>query len=84
MGFAVLMLFIAKGTDRYTEHHAGGSSEEFTSASRSLKLVLIASGIVSAATWAATLLQSSTVFLAYGLSGPWVRKRSCWHVHSIY
>ncbi|PBK67370.1 hypothetical protein ARMSODRAFT_988957 [Armillaria solidipes] len=71
MGFAVLMLLIAKVTDRYTEHHAGGSSEEFTSASRSLKPGLIASGIVSAATWAATLLQSSTVCLAYGLAGPW-------------
>lgn len=71
MGFAGLMLFITKLTDRYTEHHAGGSSEKFTSASRSLKPGLIASGIVSAATWAATLLQSATVCLVYGLSGPW-------------
>ncbi|KAF9015942.1 hypothetical protein BDZ89DRAFT_1076029 [Hymenopellis radicata] len=71
MGFAALMLLISKATDRYTEHHAGGSSEEFTSASRSLKPGLIASGIVSAATWAATLLQSSTVCIAYGLAGPW-------------
>ncbi|SJK98572.1 related to DUR3-Urea permease [Armillaria ostoyae] len=71
MGFAALMLLITKITDRYTEHHAGGSSEEFTSASRSLKPGLIASGIVSTATWAATLLRSSTVCLAYGLSGPW-------------
>ncbi|KAJ7244056.1 solute symporter family transporter [Mycena rebaudengoi] len=36
-----------------------------------LVISLIASGIVSAGTWAATLLQSSAVCLAYGLSGPW-------------
>ncbi len=71
MGFAAFMLLISNATDKYTEHHAGGSSEEFTSASRSLKPGLIASGIVSAATWAATLLQSSTVCIAYGLAGPW-------------
>ncbi|KAK0458801.1 solute symporter family transporter [Desarmillaria tabescens] len=64
MGFAGLMLLITKLTDRYTEHHAGGSLEEFISASRSLKPGLIASGIVSAATWAATLLQSSTWYAA--------------------
>ncbi|KAJ7667142.1 Sodium:solute symporter family-domain-containing protein [Mycena rosella] len=70
-GFAVLMLAITKLTTRYSEHSAAESSEEYTSASRSLKPGLIASGIVSAATWAATLLQASTVCLVYGLSGPW-------------
>ncbi|KAJ7485761.1 solute symporter family transporter [Mycena latifolia] len=70
-GFAVLMLAITKLTTRYSEHSATESSEEYTSASRSLKPGLIASGIVSAATWAATLLQASTVCLVYGLSGPW-------------
>ncbi|KAJ6570850.1 solute symporter family transporter [Mycena vulgaris] len=70
-GFAVLMLAITKLTTRYSEHSASESSEEYTSASRSLKPGLIASGIVSAATWAATLLQASTVCLVYGLSGPW-------------
>ncbi|KAJ7907573.1 solute symporter family transporter [Mycena leptocephala] len=71
LGFAVLMLTITKLTTRYGEHSASESSEEYTSASRSLKPGLIASGIVSAATWAATLLQASTVCLVYGLSGPW-------------
>ncbi|KAJ6536883.1 solute symporter family transporter [Mycena capillaripes] len=71
LGFAVLMLAITKLTTRYSEHSASESSEEYTSASRSLKPGLIASGIVSAATWAATLLQASTVCLVYGLSGPW-------------
>ncbi|KAJ6615145.1 Sodium:solute symporter family-domain-containing protein [Mycena sp. CBHHK59/15] len=71
LGFAVLMLGITKLTTRYSEHSASSSSEEYTSASRSLKPGLIASGIVSAATWAATLLQASTVCLVYGLSGPW-------------
>lgn len=69
MGFAALMLLINRITTRYST--ISGSSEEYTSASRSLKPGLIASGIVSAATWAATLLQSSTVCLAYGVSGPW-------------
>ncbi|KAI0929435.1 hypothetical protein AcV7_005287 [Taiwanofungus camphoratus] len=47
------------------------NSEEFNSASRSVKPGLIASGIVSAWTWAATLLQSSAVAYKYGISGPW-------------
>ncbi|TRM67086.1 hypothetical protein BD626DRAFT_546072 [Schizophyllum amplum] len=36
-----------------------------------VKPALIASGIVSAWTWAATLLQSSAVAYKYGISGPW-------------
>ncbi|KAJ7842066.1 hypothetical protein B0H13DRAFT_2365412 [Mycena leptocephala] len=73
LGFAVLMLAITKLTTRYVEHSASESSEEYTSASRSLKPGLIASGMFlqSKATWAATLLQASTVCLVYGLSGPW-------------
>lgn len=46
-------------------------SEEFSSASRSVKPGLIASGIVSAWTWAATLLQSSAIAYRYGIAGPW-------------
>ncbi|KAJ7039002.1 solute symporter family transporter [Mycena alexandri] len=72
LGFAVVVLAVMKITARhYPEHSATNSSEEYTSASRSLKPGLIASGIVSAATWAATLLQASTVCLVFGLSGPW-------------
>lgn len=50
LGFAVLMVAITKITARYSEHSASESSEEYTSASRSLKPGLIASGIVSAGT----------------------------------
>ena len=45
------------------------SSEEFNTASRSVKPGLIAAGIVSAWTWAATLLQSATVGYRYGVAG---------------
>ncbi|KAG2346032.1 putative urea transporter [Suillus weaverae] len=47
------------------------SSEEFTSASRSVKPGLVCCGIVSAWTWSATLLQSSTAAYTFGVSGPW-------------
>ncbi|KAG2081467.1 putative urea transporter [Suillus cothurnatus] len=52
---------------RYTP----SSSEEFTSASRSVKPGLVCCGIVSAWTWSATLLQSSTAAYTFGVSGPW-------------
>ncbi|KAH8793946.1 Sodium:solute symporter family-domain-containing protein [Hyaloscypha finlandica] len=58
--------------NRYTKYSTKGS-EEFNTASRSVKSGLIAAGIVSAWTWAATLLQSCTVAYEYGISGPfWV------------
>ncbi|KAG2143478.1 Na+/solute symporter [Suillus bovinus] len=47
------------------------SSEEFTSASRSVKPGLVCCSIVSAWTWSATLLQSSTAAYTFGVSGPW-------------
>jgi hypothetical protein len=37
LGFAALMLVISKLTEWYSEHSASASSEEYTSASRSLK-----------------------------------------------
>jgi SSS family transporter len=46
------------------------SSEQFNTAGRSVKTGLTASNIVSMWTWAATLLQSSNVAFAYGVSGP--------------
>lgn len=51
--------------------YSPSSSEEFTSASRSVKPGLVCCGIVSAWTWSATLLQSSTAAYTFGLSGPW-------------
>ena len=44
--------------------------EWFSTAGRNVKTGLIASSVVSAWTWAATLLQSSTVTYQFGISGP--------------
>ena len=46
------------------------TSEQFNTASRSVKAGLTACDIVSKWTWAATLLQSSNVAYKYGVSGP--------------
>ncbi|KAI7481991.1 solute symporter family transporter [Hortaea werneckii] len=67
--FAFLMMGISWLQNRFTQFSTK-SSEEFNTASRSIKPGLIASGIVSAWTWAATLLQSSTVAHQYGVAGP--------------
>ncbi|KAF2650180.1 Na+/solute symporter [Lophiostoma macrostomum CBS 122681] len=67
--FAFLMMGISWLQNRYTMYSTK-QSEEFNTASRSVKPGLIASGIVSAWTWAATLLQSSTVGYTYGVAGP--------------
>ncbi|KAL5120136.1 hypothetical protein ACEQ8H_001961 [Pleosporales sp. CAS-2024a] len=67
--FAFVMMFISHLQNRYTQYSTH-QSEEFNTASRSVKPGLIASGIVSAWTWAATLLQSSTVAYNYGVAGP--------------
>jgi Na+/proline symporter len=68
--FAVAMMGISRLQSRYTSHKTS-SAEEFNSASRSVPPGLIAAGIVSAWTWAATLLQSSATAYKFGLSGPW-------------
>ncbi|KAJ6614597.1 solute symporter family transporter [Mycena sp. CBHHK59/15] len=67
--FALVMCGISYLQNRYTRFSTK-TSEEFNTASRSVKPGLIASGIVSAWTWAATLLQSSTVAYDYGIAGP--------------
>ncbi|CZR54328.1 uncharacterized protein PAC_04212 [Phialocephala subalpina] len=70
--FAFLMAGISYIQNRYIKYSTRGS-EEFNTASRSVKSGLIAAGIVSAWTWAATPLQSSTVAYEYGISGPfWI------------
>ncbi|KIJ64934.1 hypothetical protein HYDPIDRAFT_89896 [Hydnomerulius pinastri MD-312] len=66
--FALFMMFLSTLQNRYTNFKIA-TSEEFNTASRSVKPGLIASGIVSAWTWAATLLQSSTVTYEYGICG---------------
>ncbi|KAK0512577.1 hypothetical protein JMJ35_004594 [Cladonia borealis] len=67
--FAFVMCGITYIQNRYTRFSTK-QSEEFNTASRSVKPGLIASGIVSAWTWAATLLQSGTVAYEYGVAGP--------------
>ncbi|KAM0791370.1 hypothetical protein ACM66B_005835 [Microbotryomycetes sp. NB124-2] len=68
--FAGLMLLLTWLQNRYSPYKTSSASE-FASASHSVKPGLIASGIVSAWTWAATLLQSSSVAYRYGICGPW-------------
>ncbi|KAI0717438.1 urea transporter [Cerioporus squamosus] len=68
--FSAFMICLTAIQARYTGF-SPKNSEEFNSASRSVKPGLIASGIVSAWTWAATLLQSSAVAYKDGISGPW-------------
>lgn len=46
------------------------TSEMFSTAGRSVKSGLVAAAVVSSWTWAATLLQSTSVTYKYGISGP--------------
>ncbi|PCH38693.1 Na+/solute symporter [Wolfiporia cocos MD-104 SS10] len=66
--FAIVMMGLSTLQNRYTSYKIG-TSEEFNTASRSVEPGLIASGIVSAWTSAATMLQSSTVTYEYGICG---------------
>ncbi|KAG6870757.1 hypothetical protein C0995_010923 [Termitomyces sp. Mi166 len=66
----MFMLGLMAMQSQYTSYKPS-NSEEFSSASKSIKLGLITSGIVLAWTTAATLLQSSAVAYKYGISGPW-------------
>ena len=71
VGFSFLMLLIIFVQNRYSPVTSHASDkDEFSSASRSVKPGLIAAGIVSAWTWAATLEQSAVVGYKYGVSGP--------------
>ena len=66
--FAVIITVEVKIEERYLGVHQ--TSEMFNTAGRTIKTGLTAAAIVSAWTWAATLLQSSTVAYQYGISGP--------------
>jgi hypothetical protein len=62
VAFSGLMLLIIFVQNRYAPTaHGSNDNDEFSSASRSVKPGLIACGIVSAWTWAATLEQSAAV-----------------------
>ncbi|POS71237.1 hypothetical protein DHEL01_v210367 [Diaporthe helianthi] len=67
--FALMMLAITYVQNRYTTYSTK-QSEEFNTASRSVKPGLIAAGIVSSWTWSSTLLTSSTFAYSYGIGGP--------------
>jgi SSS family transporter len=68
MVFAVIITIEVKIEERYLGLNQ--TSEMFNTAGRTIKTGLTAAAIVSAWTWAATLLQSSTVAYQYGISGP--------------
>ncbi|CAF2035254.1 unnamed protein product [Rotaria magnacalcarata] len=67
--FAVGMVAATFCLKRY-HGEATDSSEGFSTANRTVKTGLIASTVVSSWTWAAILLQSSSVAYSYGISGP--------------
>ncbi len=66
--FAVVITVETKIEEKYLG--VSQTSEWFNTAGRVIKTGLTAAAIVSAWTWAATLLQSSTVAYQYGISGP--------------
>ncbi len=66
--FAVVITIETKVEEKYLG--VSQTSEWFNTAGRVIKTGLTAAAIVSAWTWAATLLQSSTVAYQYGISGP--------------
>ena len=68
MIFAGVISVEIKLEEKYLGHTQ--NSEWFNTAGRIIKTGLTAAAIVSAWTWAATLLQSSTVAYLYGISGP--------------
>lgn len=61
-GFMIVLSFIQQ---RYTNRSIK-DTDEFASASRSVKPGLVAAGIVSAWTWSSTLLQSTAVTYKLG------------------
>uniref|UniRef100_A0A7S0R9W6 Urea-proton symporter DUR3 n=1 Tax=Pyramimonas obovata TaxID=1411642 RepID=A0A7S0R9W6_9CHLO len=72
LGFGVFFSFLTSFMVFLEKRYVGVniSSEFFNTAGRDIKTGLTATVIVSQWTWAATLLQSSNVAWAYGVSGP--------------
>ena len=74
--FAVFMVAITWSLKRYA--YENQTPEQFTTANHSIKSGLVASSVVSTWTWAATLLQSTTVTYQYGVSGAfWYAGGAC-------
>ncbi len=65
---AIVVTFLIKAEMKWLG--TKNTFEWFSTAGRSIKTGLIAASIVSAWTWAATLLQSSTVAYQFGIAGP--------------
>ncbi|KAK2608438.1 urea active transporter [Conoideocrella luteorostrata] len=66
--FAIFMIAVTHILKRFNNEVQ--TSEMFNTAGRSMKSGIVAAGVVSSWTWAATLLQSSGVCYRYGVSGP--------------
>jgi len=66
--FALFMIVVTAALKRYRNEVQ--DSENFNTAGRTVKSGLVASAVVSSWTWAATLLQSTSVAYRYGVSGP--------------
>ena len=72
VGLGAIFAGVISAEIKFEEKYLGHvqNSEWFNTAGRIIKTGLTAAAIVSAWTWAATLLQSSTVAYLYGISGP--------------
>ncbi|MGI0060842.1 MAG: sodium:solute symporter family transporter [Nitrosotalea sp.] len=72
IGIGLVMALLVSGLVKAETKWLGTrrTFEWFSTAGRNVKTGLIASSVVSAWTWAATLLQSSTVAYEYGIGGP--------------
>lgn len=72
VGLGAIFAVVISAEIKIEERYLGvkETSEWFNTAGRIIKTGLTAAAIVSAWTWAATLLQSSTVAFQYGISGP--------------
>ncbi len=72
VGLGAVFAVVISAEIKIEERYLGvvETSEWFNTAGRVIKTGLTAAAIVSAWTWAATLLQSSTVAFQYGISGP--------------
>lgn len=66
--FALGMVLVTWILKRYNNELQ--TSEMFSTAGRTVKSGLVASAVVSSWTWAATLLQSTSIAYRYGVSGP--------------
>lgn len=66
--FALAMVLVTWVLKRYNNELQ--TSEMFSTAGRTVKSGLVASAVVSSWTWAATLLQSTSIAYDYGVSGP--------------